>query len=154
MRYEFGEIFNRVNLAIDILFKNDVILLEKAVNERTISHKLAEYLQTQFPEWHVDCEYNRKDNDIKRLNGIEECNEQRKSDRIYPDIIVHHRGIEDNLLVIEIKTDNQDDPCDRKKLELLTKKEGEYGYDMGVYIQFNRLNAPKLTWYRDGKTYG
>ena len=153
MRYKFEEINKKVILAIDIFFKNDAILLELDVNERTISYKIAEYLQTQFPEWHVDCEYNRKENDIKRLSKINECDEQRKSDRIYPDIIVHHRGIEDNLLVIEIKTNNQDDPCDRKKLELLTKKEGEYGYDWGVYIQFNGVKSPKLVWYRDGEKY-
>lgn len=121
------------------------------MNERSIAHKLAEYIQEQFPEWHVDCEYNRKENDIKILNGIEECNEQRSSDRIFPDIIVHHRGVESNLLVIEIKTNNQDDPCDRKKLELLTQKNGEYGYDWGLYIRFNGLSMPKLNWYRDGK---
>ena len=35
-------------------------LLEANVNERSLTHKLAEYLQAVVgPEWSVDCEYNR-----------------------------------------------------------------------------------------------
>ena len=33
--------------------------MQNDVSERTITHKLAEYLQDQFPELNVDCEYNR-----------------------------------------------------------------------------------------------
>ena len=36
-------------------------------NERSLTHKLAEYLQCEFPDWHVDCEYNRHGLDVKRL---------------------------------------------------------------------------------------
>lgn len=153
MKYEPDEIKKKVNIAIDILFKNDSFLLEKDVNERSISHKLAEYLQIMFPEWHVDCEYNRREWDIKRINGIEECSEKRTTDRIFPDIIVHHRSVNDNLLVIEIKPDKKDDPCDIRKLELLTQKEGEYGYDWGLYMQFMKNEKPFLTWFNGGKVY-
>jgi hypothetical protein len=151
-RYEFKEIGKKVIFAIDIFFKNDSLLLEINASERTISHKLAEYLQTQFPEWHVDCEYNRKENEIKRLNAIEECSEQKRTDRIFPDIIIHHRRVNENLLVIEVKS-NQDDLCDRRKLKLLTQKNGEYGYDWGLYIQFNNTEKPNLTWYKEGLIY-
>jgi len=126
MRYNFERLREKIILALDIFFKNDDILLGIGVSERSISHKLAEYLQIQFPEWHVDCEYNRKERDIKRLEGIKGCDEQKTKDRIFPDIIVHHRYREDN---------------------------GEYGYDWGLYIQFNILNKPRLIWYKDGKVY-
>ena len=150
-RYEFEEIRKKVIFAIDIFFKNDSLLLEINASERTISHKLAEYLQTQFPEWHVDCEYNRKENEVKRLNAIKECSKQKKTDRIFPDIIIHHRRINENLLVIEIKSKpNKDSGCDIKKLELLTQKDGEYSYDWGLYIQFNNTEKPNLTWYKEG----
>lgn len=151
MKYSFDEIKEKIGIALQLFLHKDNQLLEYNVNERAISHKLAEYIQILFPEWDVDCEYNRRENDIKRLNRIKECDEQRKTDIIYPDIIVHHRGEEDNLLVIEIKTNGQDDICDRKKLQLLTQKDGEYGYDWGLYLQFNRTNQYKLTWYENGR---
>jgi len=153
MKYEFEEIKKKVNIAIDILFENDLFLLRYKVNERSISHKLAEYLQILFPEWHVDCEYNRKEWDIKRLKNIEECSEQKITDRIFPDTIVHHRSVNDNVLVIEIKPNKEDDLCDIKKLELLTQKDGDYDYDFGLYIQFMKNEQPSLTWYKDGKVY-
>ena len=153
MKYEHEEIKKKVNIAIDILFKNDSFLLEKDVNERSISHKLAEYIQIQFPEWHVDCEYNKKMFDKKMLEGIKGCSEQKKTDRIFPDIIIHQRNTNKNLLVIEIKTNNQDDPCDIRKLELFTQKDGKYVYAWGLFIKFNRTNSPILIWYKDGEIY-
>lgn len=57
--YSDGEIIERTRIALGVLQKNDSFLLENEVNERTIAHKFAEYLQKQFPDWNVDCEYNR-----------------------------------------------------------------------------------------------
>jgi hypothetical protein len=58
----------KVSSAIDKLMANDRLLLQYDANERSISHKLAEYLQLEFTDWNVDCEYNRKGHDPKRLN--------------------------------------------------------------------------------------
>ncbi len=44
---------------LNILMKHDAYILINNVNERTITHKLAEYYQNIFPGWNVDCEYNR-----------------------------------------------------------------------------------------------
>lgn len=41
------------------LRESDFQLLEINVNERTISHKLAEHLQKNIVDLSVDCEYNR-----------------------------------------------------------------------------------------------
>jgi len=152
MDYSDEEIRKKVQMAIDILFKNDHFLLRVGVHERTVAHKLAEYLQNGFPEWHVDLEYNRKENDIKALKGIRECADQRATDRIYPDIIVHKRGEEKNLLVIEIKTTGDEELCDIKKLELLTAQVGRYHYKLGLYIGFHGLaNPPELRWFKNGR---
>ena len=153
MKYEHEEIKKKVNIAIDILFKNDSFLLENDVNERSITHKLAEYLQILFPEWHVDCEYNRKMFNTKELGGIEGCSEQKKTDKIYPDIIVHMRATNDNLLVIETKKGEEDDPCDIRKLELFTEKGRGYEYEWGLFIKFLKTEKPSLTWFKDGKKY-
>ena len=43
------------------LLQDDASLLQYDVSERAITHKLAEYLQYRFGDYHVDCEYNRND---------------------------------------------------------------------------------------------
>lgn len=120
-----------------------------------MAHKLAEYLQQHFLEWHVDCEYNLHGMDRKLLDGIShesECDEERTTDRIYPDIIMHIRNTDDlNILVIEIKTRDTSTICDEKKLKLLTGPKHKYRYQLGLLLKFNRKNEPKLTWYKNGK---
>ena len=49
----------KLKAAIARLYKKDRFLIDNDLNERSISHKLAEYLQTEFHNFDVDCEYNR-----------------------------------------------------------------------------------------------
>lgn len=55
---EINEIIKKIEIAIDFLFSNDLYLLERGLNERSISSKLANYLQLLFFGYNVDCEYN------------------------------------------------------------------------------------------------
>ena len=59
-----------VNFAIDELIKNDLMLLDVDVAERSLSFKLAHYMSMSglihYPLT-VDCEYNRHFSDPKRL---------------------------------------------------------------------------------------
>ena len=48
-----------IEKAITELIKSDEYLLKSNLNERTITHKLAEILQELLPEYNVDCEYNK-----------------------------------------------------------------------------------------------
>lgn len=50
---------NIIEKAITELIKSDEYLLKNNLNERTITHKLAEILQELLPEYNVDCEYNK-----------------------------------------------------------------------------------------------
>jgi len=151
MSYNDEEAKQRISIALNILFKNDWFLLENRANERSIAHKIAEYMQVLFPEWNIDCEYNRKGLKLKLLEGIRECEVQRTTDRVYPDIIVHKRNTDDNLLVIEIKTISNEETCDKRKLELFTNKEGEYRYQLGLFIKFNSIERPELQYYKNGQ---
>lgn len=45
--------------ALDSLLSNDAYLLVKNLHEQAITHRLGIYLQEQFPEWNVDCEWDR-----------------------------------------------------------------------------------------------
>jgi hypothetical protein len=69
-----------------------------------------------------------------------------------PDIVVHHRGFDDNNeIVIEVKKD-QDCPFDKAKLVELTRKKelgGQYGYKLGAFILFND-KKPSYTWFEGG----
>jgi len=150
MSYSSGEIEQKLSKAIDSLLKHDGFLLENNVNERSISHKLAEYLQKQFQGWNVDCEYNRKGEATKTLGGIENCSEEIRTDLVFPDIIVHRRNTKENLLVIEIKTNDQDPVCDIEKLKLFTSDEN-YKYDFGLFIKFNSTSKPDLRRFENGQ---
>jgi hypothetical protein len=140
----------KVTVAIEILFKNDAFLLENDVHERAITHKFAEYLQAQFPDWHVDCEYNRDHMESKALHTISECDEERKKTKyVVPDIIIHQRNKENNLLVIEVKTGNGKIDCDIKKLELFTS-DSKFRYKLGLFVKFDKINEPLCRWFKNG----
>lgn len=147
------EIKSRFFVALDQLFKNDAFLFEGDVHEKSISHKLAEYLQQESPGWHVDCEYNRHGLHKKRIPGIENCEADRSSDLVLPDIIVHHRNTHDNLFVVEIKPRKNKtvDQCDNAKLSAFTNQDGDYKYQLGLFIGFDKLNEPQIVWYKNGK---
>lgn len=57
-----------INKSVRRLIKDDRYLLEKEVNERSQTHKLAEYLQAYLPDWNVDCEYNKNLDAAKTLD--------------------------------------------------------------------------------------
>lgn len=120
----------------------DSFLFEKDLNERTITHKLAEYLQQEFKDWNVDCEYNRDcEKYIKSISRWnDECYRKPKindsdAKTVFPDIIVHQRESKDNLLVIEAKksASTKDKKCDINKLEMFVK---EQEYKFGFFIDF------------------
>ena len=145
------EVKERVTRTLGLLRARDRYLLENGANERSITHKLAEYLQQEFPDYNVDCEYNLHGPLPKRL--LREC-EGRAQDLVYPDIVIHLRGIDDrNLLVIEAKPRKRFDvpKCDRIKLEEFTKQDGDYHYEFGLFIGFDELHDPQLVWFRDGR---
>ena len=150
------QIQSAIHAAIDGIKKEPRPLDFGNVHERSIAHRLAVHMEPYFhKEWDVDCEYDREEMIKKELMGIKKCLESRSTDFILPDIIVHHRreeGRSHNLLVIEIKKGKSEDICDRKKLELLTKKGGHYCYQFGLYINVD-CNKFTCTWYRDGNKY-
>ncbi len=57
----------RVKAGLHLLISNDAYLLANNLNERSITHKLAEYYQYLFSSWNVDCEYNRNLGSKKKI---------------------------------------------------------------------------------------
>lgn len=145
-----------IDTALDALLtfvQAEATLLEVGVNERSITHKMAEYLQRAFPEWHVDCEYNRLGHAVKRLPdptgvGTDDTDGQ----TIFPDIIVHKRKERANLLVIEVKKTTNTREGDEVKLRGLTAPQGEYGYEVGlhIYVDCASQRLSSVVAYRAG----
>lgn len=144
------------------LFARDLCLLEDDVSERSITHKLAEYLQNRIPNLHVDCEYNRnaalgegapKTLHILKTRLIEDLqsNYLEADDLLavstYPDIIVHRRRLNsDNLLVVEVKKRHSqiDRDHDYRKLMGFTEKSdlNDYCFKYGVFILLDTDSNP------------
>lgn len=143
--------------ALDALYEfrngDDRRLLDLDVNERTISHKLAEYLQKKF-ELSVDCEYNRHGKKPKRIfreYGVAGYDDT-TGRTVFPDIVVHQRGTDvENLLVIEMKKSSNPDPrdFDKQKIEAYGK---EVDYEFGLFLEMNVKNSSDyLEWYENGE---
>lgn len=123
----------QVNEALRLLFAHDSFLLEADVAERSIAEKLARYLAPQFPNHHVDVEYNRHGVDPKRITlpagfrgGI--------SKLFVPDIVVHQRGHDDkNLLAIQLKKETNRDPRAYDQA-IIDAMKHEYRYGRGLLI--------------------
>lgn len=146
---------NAVVASIQSLKAETPVLEFGNVHERSTAHRLAVQLEPYFRGWNVDCEYDRNIRLKKELAEIAGCDSQKATDEILPDIIVHHRqreGRENNLLVVEIKKRTKEDVCDRRKLELLTRPDGHYAYQLGLYINIKE-DSFDCTWYKNGNSF-
>lgn len=133
----------RLESALNKLLRRDIDLLRLDVNERAITHRLAMYLQEDFLEWDVDCEYNRSHDQVKQLKFPEgECRpDDTNAKTVFPDVIVHRRNTDQNLLVIEVKKDSNNEGEDYD-LEKLRAFKSELGYSSAAFIRFQTRGRP------------
>lgn len=117
----------RIREALNLFVARDKgKLLEVDIYEPTISHRIAVYLEGLFPNYDVDCEYNKHLFD-------EKGNEKGKPVR--PDIVVHKRLTDNNCAIIEVKKAGAKSKLaehDIQKLKLYLQ--GKLNYDLGVFI--------------------
>ena len=141
------QIISIIHKSLEKLFQTDALLMDSAynINERTVTHRLAMYLELFFigDGYVVDVEYNRIRGDYdsdavgnligKRLNWHEE---EEGSSFVYPDIIVHKRDTNDNLLLLEVKMSWK---SHKSKNDLLKINEylSEFKYKYGVYLELS-----------------
>lgn len=122
--------------ALNTLVRADAEIFLSDINERSISHRLACYLETFFPGWNVDCEYNRNHDNPKRLKIRRRkiSSDDTQATTVFPDIIVHRRGTDENLLVIEMKktTSQESDKYDFGKLQAF---KSQLGYQFAVFVK-------------------
>jgi hypothetical protein len=131
------EIIERaIYAALETLIRDDYELLLFDINERSISHRFAKYLEPYFPGWNIDCEYNRNHYNPKRLNinpRIIRTNDT-QARTVFPDIIIHRRGSDENLVAIEIKktSNRENDSYDLAKLKAF---KNQLGYRFVIFIK-------------------
>ena len=145
---------NLIKIAISNFLYLHGNLLKIDVNERSITHKFAECLTPLFPEWDIDCEYNRvgkEPYDSKRIGLFSEniSSNDEKAVTIYPDIIIHHRrktGLDNNLAVIEFKKKSTNKSEKDKDIGKIKKIKNELKYQIGAFIECSTGNNPNLSF--------
>ena len=122
--------------ALSELLVNDHDLLGIDANERSITFRFAMYLQRHFPDWTVDCEYNRDGIEPKRLGHLElyPDSEDDEAKTVFPDVIVHRRGTKENHLVLEFKksTSRVNRQIDLRKLQGYKR---QLGYEHALFVE-------------------
>jgi hypothetical protein len=134
----------KVLQAFEAFIKDEFDLLKVNANERSLTHRLAIHVEREFPDYHVDCEYNRQGQCPKKLDEFRKTidSDDTTGVTVYPDIIVHRRGTKTNFIVIEAKTSKHNEACeapigvcacDRCKLRAYKH---DLGYQHAFYVVF------------------
>jgi hypothetical protein len=159
---EFDAVKAKVENSIRKLRNRDGFLLDSNTNERTITHKLAEYLGDEFGSYSVDCEYNRHLRGVKTVEIPNDLGnpdwEDTEAKTAFQDIIVHTRDSNlDNLLVIEVKKSSNSvsrelDTARLKSLGRVMEGESFYGYSFGLFLDLSMTKdrPDTLEWYKRG----
>jgi hypothetical protein len=138
-----------LNRAFFNVCKYDEYLLRTNANERSVTHRFAVYIERELANLDldqrisVDCEYNRNYEETKRLLSFKRKLDSDDASGViaYPDIIVHVRGTELNLIVIEVKladtvqecTLASNCSCDRCKLRAYKE---DLKYEHAFFVTF------------------
>lgn len=149
MQAELGKVVN----ALGAFYARETHLLENDLGERTLTHRLAVQIEKQFEGWDVDCDYNRLGERRLRLpKGSIISTDDEIGKSIFPDIVVHHRGVPDNLLAIEIRkaSNHQPPEHDQHKLRALTDPHLWFAYQIGVYLTLAEKHVTSPEVYAGG----
>lgn len=117
--------------------------------ERSCVFRIGMYMQDLI--WHdidgccndlnLDCEYNK-------ALGLPKRNDE--NEIISPDLIIHKRNTNKNLMVIEFKGYwNINTDGDLVKLKEFTKSDGKYKYQIGALVVLN-INNAEITYFENG----
>ena len=133
----------------------ETIGINHHVGERAIVFRFAYYLQKfldeqgLYPEYNLDCEYNRNGDKPKIIYSL--------GKNVYPDLIIHQRGSNDNnLLVMEFKTYwNVEQENNIKKISTFLENNeiNSYNYKYGIAALIKRNNVNLKLFEKDNKIF-
>ena len=155
--------------------KDEKEIIRIDINERTLSARLMFHLQTilledelyreKYKTYSVDCEYNRINEIEYKILKVCEYIEKTKNfeevdKKVYPDIIVHKRNENNNLIVIEMKKANsyiKKKENDKNRLKAMTnpRKLNNFNYTLGIYFEVDTTgnNNHIIEFFVNGKEY-
>jgi hypothetical protein len=128
---------DKVVAGLSEFYASETFLFEHDLGERTLTHRLAVYLEKQFPNWNVDCGYDRLGARTMQLpHGSIVSTDDHLDKSIYPDVVVHQREVPNNLLAIEVRkaSNHQPEEHDRQKLRALTDPHLWFAYRIGLML--------------------
>lgn len=144
---ENGEIIKKIKKCIEKLYSEygDKYLFDCKVCERCLMFRLAHYLQFEFFDYFVDCEFNKMGfNGYKAEAKKEPIGNGKKLKKMYADIIIHKRNSNtgDNLACLELKRNKRYMDLDLLRLQNMTRENGfqyghtnyVYSYDLGFFV--------------------
>jgi hypothetical protein len=130
--------------ALEKFSQRDFHLIDYGASERSISHRIALYLEDCYGDFfNVDCEYN-KNRTLPKYIPNKKAKKGESS--TFPDIIVHERGLNTrNHLVIEIKKIDcgsvEERQWDIAKLNAYKHSDGVYGYENAVFLEVGKKDG-------------
>jgi hypothetical protein len=153
MRAEVEAELDKVVRALDAFYARETHLLDKDLGERVLTHRLAVHLEQQFTGWDVDCDYNRLgERRLKLPKGSIVSTDDDSGKSVFPDIVVHHRAVPENLLAIELRKAANHQPVehDRHKLRAMTDPHLWHASRAGVLLTLARKNVAAAEVYVGG----
>jgi hypothetical protein len=134
MEHDPQEALSVFAAAISQLLQRDDIA-QADPGERALVGELPALLAGRFPGWSVNIEWDRYEQEVKRLRyRLDDIDFEREAP-IVPDLIIHRVGKKENLLVVEVKRAiNRNFKRDIWKLRGMTDKSGDYAYAAGLHL--------------------
>jgi hypothetical protein len=153
MRAEVEAELEKLVRALRDFFARETHLLDKDFGERVLTHRLAVHLENQFTGWDVDCDYNRLGErrlKLPKASIVSTDDDSGKS--VFPDIVVHHRAVPENLLAIELRKAVSHQPIehDRHKLRAMTDPHLWHAFRAGLLLTLARKNVASSEVYVGG----
>jgi hypothetical protein len=135
-------------------YARETFLFEQDLGERTLTHRLAVQVERQFPEFEVDCDFDRLGQRTLNLpHGSIVSTDDHLGKSIYPDIVVHQRRVPKNHIAIEVRKASNHQPVehDRHKLRALTDQHVWFAYWIGVLVVLGKNGVTASEVYVSGK---
>jgi hypothetical protein len=145
---------DKVVAALKEFYAREAFLFAQDLGERTLTHRLAVYLEKQFPDFVADCDFDRLGPRTLGLpHGSIVSTDDHLGKSIFPDIVVHQREVPNNLLAIEVRRAGNHQPIehDRQKLRALTDAHIWFAYWIGVLVTLGKAGVTAVEVFVAGK---
>src|ERR1700753_1531618 len=143
----------KVVAALKEFYAREAFLFEQDLGERALTHRFAVQVERQFPEYEVDCDFDRLgQRTLKLPHGSIVSTDDHLGKSVYPDIVVHQREIPNNLLTLEVRKEGNHQPLahDQHKLRALTDPHLWFAYWIGVFVTLGRKQVTMAEVYTSG----